>query len=207
MTRLKGRLQLTPTDSDEWVFEMASMLASIHALELPALEAYTRQLGLDRIEKYVSGPWPPRPLAPGLDLNLWARACEVVAEMPAPGTKRVVHGDFQQFNLLWIGERISGVTDWTGTRLDAVELDTGHCRLNLAVLYSADLAERFRMAYEATSGRPIDRLLDLRRIVSDFMPGDWSFVQRQAGRRLRIDVAGIVPRVEELVSAALRAIE
>ncbi len=28
----------------------------------------------------------------------------------------------------------------------------GHCRLNLAVLYSANWAERFRLAYEAETG-------------------------------------------------------
>lgn len=75
----------------------------------------------------------------------------------------LAHGDYQHFNVLWQGERVSGVVDWpTVGRADRGR-DTGHCRLNLAVLFEADLAMDFLDAYEERAGVAVDPAADLRR--------------------------------------------
>jgi hypothetical protein len=46
------------------------------------------------------------------------------------------------------------------------DLDVGHCRLNLAVLFGADRAEKFRLAYDAEADRAVDPWGDLHALAS-----------------------------------------
>jgi hypothetical protein len=65
-----------------------------------------------------------------------------------------------------------------GCRLDRgierpADIDVGHTRLNLAVLFGAGWVEPFRLAYEAETGRAVDPSWDLHAIAScnDSWPG------------------------------------
>jgi hypothetical protein len=82
------------------------------------------------------------------------------------------------------------------------ERDVGHCQLNLAILWGVDAADDFRARYEAESGRRSDPYWELRSALA-FLPG-WHFIQLQAGRRLRVDIAGMNGRVEDLVAGITR---
>jgi hypothetical protein len=114
-----------------------------------------------------------------------------------------IHRDFQHFNLLWAGGRLTGVVDWSVAASGPPEIDMGHCRLNLAVLYSADWAERFRLAYEAETGRRTDPWWDLQELAA--YDDAWRrFVPVQVGGRVPVDAAGMTARVKELVESALR---
>ena len=83
-------------------------------------------------------------------------------------------------------------------------MDAGHCRLNLAVLYSHDHAKRFLGLYEAASGRTVMPGLGRPRTTSVYLPGWGRFLQIQAGRRLDVDFAGMHERVERTLMDALR---
>jgi aminoglycoside phosphotransferase (APT) family kinase protein len=77
-----------------------------------------------------------------------------------------IHRDFQHFNFLWTRRRLTGVVDWGAASIGPPGVDLGHCRLNLAVLFSADWAEQLRLAYEAETGRSVDPWWDLHALAS-----------------------------------------
>jgi aminoglycoside phosphotransferase (APT) family kinase protein len=191
MTRVPGRMDLTPRDTKPWVGEIARMAVRIHELDLVAdQESWQRR-------EVPLPTWASRPAD-------W-RAAAAVLRGPVPAHDgRFMHGDYQHFNLLWRRGRLTGVVDWAGAGRGPADMDVGHCRLNLAVLYSAELAADFLAAYEAEAGRRVDRYWDLRCAVAPAF-SDWAaFIPIQVGRRATFDAAGMHRRVDDLLAAALR---
>jgi aminoglycoside phosphotransferase (APT) family kinase protein len=190
MTYLPGRMDLDPRDLDGWIRQMAAVLPVIHDLE-----PVGRELGssLSFLRKGVPG-WVSR-------VKVWEEATRVL-ETPMPPSRRFVHGDYQHFNLLWSRGRLGGVVDWASSGIGAPDRDIGHCRLNLAVLYSPHLAERFRLAYEAEAGRRIERWWDVFEIAC-YSERWLDFIPVQVGGRVPVDLLGMHNRVEELLAAAL----
>ena len=192
MTRLPGQVHLSPADPARWLGQMADVAARIHgaAITIPA-------------RGRRDGPWPLAVPATASRPRVWRAVARVLGERESPWEPRFTHGDFQVFNLLWSRGRLTGVVDWGSAEPGPPDLDVGHCRLNLAVLFSADWAERFRLAYEARAGRRVDPWWDLRALASydDSWP---QFIPFQVNGRAQVDVAGMAGRVEDLLHAALR---
>ena len=192
MTRLPGRADLSPADPERWLGQIADVAVRIHDAAITA-PAYGRWVD----------PWqltvPPSASQP----RLWSTLARVLREPESPYQPHFIHGDFQHFNLLWSRARLTGVVDWGSAGSGPADIDTGHCRLNLAVLFGADWAERFRLAYEAQAGRRIDPWWDLHAlaIYNDSWP---QFIPVQVNGHARVDVAGMTGRVEELLQATLR---
>jgi aminoglycoside phosphotransferase (APT) family kinase protein len=113
----------------------------------------------------------------------------------------LVHGDYQQLNVLWHGRRLSGVVDWTYAGTGRREIDVGHCRLALAALFSAESAETFLRMYEAEAGRRMDPRADIRALLT-FGPSWLEFVPRQVAGRAPVDAGGMVGRVSSVLRAA-----
>jgi hypothetical protein len=112
------------------------------------------------------------------------------------------HRDFQHFNLFWRRGRFTGVVDWARSCTGPADFDAGHCRLNLAVLFGADWAERLRLAYEAEAGRAIDPWWDLYAVTA--YSDEWRrFIPIQVAGRAPVDTAGMTSRVEDLLKATL----
>lgn len=187
-----GRLHLTPEDPVAWLDQLARALVEVHDADVVAPPFEPR---LDPASLEVPA-WTRRP-------SLWRAAIVAVRAPPHRVAHRFVHGDFQQFNVLWRGERLSSVVDWTSSSLGPRAVDVAHCRLNLALLYSAERAERFRALYESVAGTTVDPWWDLAGLLG-YLPGWGQSLQRQAGRRLRIDFAGMHDRVEDVVASAVR---
>jgi aminoglycoside phosphotransferase (APT) family kinase protein len=145
MTRLPGTVQLMPRDRERWLRQMAQMLARIHAL---ALDGKPFESWLDRSQLSP----PPDGSRP----DVWKEAIALVAEERTPTRTCFLHRDYQHFNMLWSRERLTGVVDWIEACVGPPEVDVGHCRLNLTILFSADVADRFHEMYEAESGCRID---------------------------------------------------
>ena len=82
------------------------------------------------------------------------------------------------------------------------DFDIGHCRLNLAVLFGADWAERFRLAYEAEAGRAVDPWWDLYAVTA-YSDAWRRVITLQVADRAPVDTAGMTARVEELLDATL----
>ena len=191
MTRVPGRIDLTPTDPKAWVRQIAGMAARIHELDVDAKPYRWKQRDVP------VPPWASRSAD-------WRAAADLVRG-PAPAhAVRFAHGDYQHFNFLWQRGRLTGVVDWVVACRGPADVDVGHCRLNLAVLYSAELAADFLAAYEAYAGRRVDPYWDIRCATAPAF-SDWAaFIPIQVGGRARFDNAGMNRRVDDLLAAALR---
>lgn len=191
MTRIPGRILLTPASPLGWLRQMARELAAIHSLDIES-PPYEPWFGADDL---LTKPWRTNTAA-------WDEAARIVgAGLPAEPAV-FLHRDYQHFNLLWTGQRLSGVIDWTEACRGPREVDVAHCRWNLAVLFSVEMAEEFRLLYESESGLRTDPRFDLAELIGY---GPWAKVgipAQVAGRR-PVDVEGMDQRVEELLVSAL----
>lgn len=194
MTRVPGRVFLTPRDPANWLAQIAALLPRVHALDPPeGVPVYEPKA---RAEARPTPEWVSRP-------DVWNAAQSVLMEAPPESPRSFVHADFQHFNMLWQREKLTGIVDWTWPGLAPPDSDVGHCRLNLAVLHSADWAEQFRLAYEAEAGRKVDPWFDLRGLMG--FSTDWQgFIPIQVGGRAPLDVDGMPRRVEELIASVLK---
>jgi aminoglycoside phosphotransferase (APT) family kinase protein len=195
MTRVPGEVYLAPRDPNGWLRQMAAILPRIHELDVAA-------------DPWEPAAVQPRPVPDGISPAVWTAAAAVLAQPPPPSTesvRRFVHTDYQHFNLLWHDGHLSGVVDWVSPSLGSPDLDVAHCRLNLAVLFTPDWSERFRLAYEAEAGRSVHPWFDLFRLT--MFDSNWQqFIPVQVAGRATVDIAGMPSRVEEAIAAALRQI-
>ena len=192
MTRVPGRVFLMPRDREYWLRQMARMLARIHQLEATG----------NGFESWLdTGKLSPPPDSSRTDI--WREAFVLVAQQPKTTHRCFIHRDYQHFNLLWSRDRLTGVVDWGGAGVGPPDIDVGHCRLNLTLLFSAHVAERFRELYEAESGRAVDRYWDLHALLS-YGP-DWQhFLPLQIDGRAPFDAEGLTRRMEEVLALTLR---
>jgi aminoglycoside phosphotransferase (APT) family kinase protein len=194
MTKMPGRVFLTPANPDSWLKQMAVTLARIHSVKV-GLTADQQPI---RKTEHPTFDWAIRP-------ELWEEAMAVIDGPPPALEPGFLHGDYQHFNMVWSRERLTGVLDWPSGSVGPQDADLGHCRLNLAVLYSADWADRFRLAYESEAGRTVEPWWDLFEILQ-YSP-DWEqFIPIQVAGRAAVDAQGMTGRVEELIRSILRRI-
>ena len=134
--------------------------------------------------------------------KVWAAAKDVVTAEPPQTEAVLTHGDYQHFNVLWSRGRLSALVDWSQAGIASPDIDVGHCRLNLAVLYSPEIAERFRRVYESEAGRQVEPWWDIHQLLA--YGDDWpTFIPVQVAGRAPVDVRGMTGRVEELLVMAL----
>jgi aminoglycoside phosphotransferase (APT) family kinase protein len=211
MTRLPGRLDVTPADPEGWLRQIAAMAVRIHDVQVAAgpfearidAAAFTTNGWRQRTRSLIptSAGTPVIP-ASATRPAVWEAAFGILRQQaPEPATC-FIHRDFQLFNLLWRRGRLTGVVDWTRSCTGPADFDTGHCRLNLAVMFGADWAERLRLAYEAEAGRAIDPWWDLYAVTA--YSDEWRrFIPVQVADRAPVDTAGMTSRVEDLLEATL----
>jgi Ser/Thr protein kinase RdoA (MazF antagonist) len=138
-----GAIRLDPLN-DTAVAELARAAVGIHATDVPA-----------DLRPAPYALWgPPRPIVPDWaeDQKLWNKALDLVAGAPPPTAHGLIHRDFHPGNLLWIGDRLTGVIDWTESSWGPADFDVAHCGNNLAMLHGLEHAGRFRRAYLAAGG-------------------------------------------------------
>jgi aminoglycoside phosphotransferase (APT) family kinase protein len=191
MTRLPGRLDLAPVDPDGWLRQIAAMAARIHDVRVAAPPFRSR----------IDAAAPQIP-ASATRPALWEAAFDVLRQQAPEPANCFTHRDLQHFNLLWQRGRLTGVVDWATACTGPAEFDIGHCRLNLAVLFGADWAERLRLAYEAEAGRAVDPWWDLYAITA-YSEAWREFIPVQVAGRTVVDTAGMTSRVEDLLEATL----
>jgi len=192
MTRLPGTVYLMPRDRERWLRQMARMLARIHALTLDG-KPFESWMDASRLS--------PPPDASRIDV--WTEAITLVSQERAPTRTCFIHRDYQHFNMLWSDERLTGVVDWVEASSGPPELDVGHCRLNLTVLFSADVADRFLAMYQEESGHRVDASWDIHALLS-YGPSWKQFLPIQIDGRAPFDGEGMTARMEEVLKRALR---
>jgi aminoglycoside phosphotransferase (APT) family kinase protein len=142
-TWLPGSVRLDATGASA-VDELARVAAVIHATPVPAgrLPQDYEFWAPAELEVPV---WSEVP-------QLWRRAIEIFASPPPPTTRGLVHRDFHPGNILWTGDRITGVIDWAETSWGPPDLDVAHAMTNFAMLHDLDSAGAFAAAYRRHGG-------------------------------------------------------
>jgi aminoglycoside phosphotransferase (APT) family kinase protein len=195
MTRVPGRVFLMPRDREHWLRQMAQMLARIHQVNITGATGARFETWLDA-GKLV----PP---ADASRTDIWREAFAQVAVRREATRTSFIHRDYQHFNLLWSRERLTGVVDWGGAGEGPPDIDVGHCRLNLTLLFSVHIAERFRELHETASGRSVDPHWDLHALLS-YGPEWKHFLPLQIDGRAPLEVEGMTRRMEEVLTLVLR---
>jgi len=193
MTRLPGQLDLAPADPEDWLRQIAAMAARIHDVRVANAPPFRGEV--DAADRVV----PATATRPAL----WEAAFSVLRQPPPGPVAGFIHRDLQHFNLLWRRGRLTGVVDWATSCAGPADFDIGHCRLNLAILFGPDWAERFRLAYAAETGRAVDPWWDLY-AATEYGDGWRQVITVQVAGRVPVDTVGMTSRVEDLLEATLR---
>jgi hypothetical protein len=187
LTRAPGRRTTRPADIRGFVAGLAAPLAAIHAVDADearrTVPPYRRFYAPDQL---VVPDWTPRP-------DVWRRANEIAAIVPAASTPVFIHRDYHPGNTLWLGGALTAVVDWTSAGFGPREVDLAHMRVNLALSFSIDAADAFLAAYLArfpgTSYDPRWDVFEATDCVPEWPAGSWP-------------MAGLL-RLETLVARAL----
>ncbi|MET7283625.1 aminoglycoside phosphotransferase family protein [Kribbella sp. NPDC005582] len=144
MTHLPGRVVLDDEGVEERLPVLARQLVAIHGVQ-----------PRERPKSFVTLSTAETAVVPaGAD---WSEAIDVIRR-PAPAyVGRFLHRDFQPGNVLFEGQRITGVVDWAGTSWGPAELDVSHCSTNLALLHGPEWGLRFAEAYQEAGGELANR--------------------------------------------------
>ena len=84
--------------------------------------------------------------------DLWATALALAALPPPAQPAILIHRDFHAWNTLWLGDRLTGVVDWTSASWGPPAADLAHLRVDLVVDVSVAAAVRARDAFAAAGG-------------------------------------------------------
>jgi len=143
MTKVEGQVELLPNDFTKWTDGLAKILAMIHRVEADGFSwkyvSYTHRDAVQLPE------WTKKPA-------VWQSAFERLQGKIPAFRETFIHRDFHPTNVLWLGDEVSGVVDWPNACRGPAGIDVGHCRVNLALLYSVEVANSFLKAYENHAG-------------------------------------------------------
>ncbi len=143
MSRLPGQVVLVPGDLDHWLHELAAALLPVHAVSAEGIPWRCRPYA--DVPNLTPPPWSRVP-------ELWERAITLAQEPPPPAPDCLVHRDYHPNNVLWQGNKISGIVDWPGACRGAANVDVSWCRENLMSLHGVPAADGFLIAYERLAG-------------------------------------------------------
>lgn len=143
MSKVEGQITLNPIDRNKWIKQLALILVRIHEFKNPQVtHTYFRYFDP---EKTVKAGWSSRP-------EEWKKAFRYMNNFEQPTAEQVfIHRDFHPTNVLFENDGVSAVVDWTDACLGAKQLDIGHCRWNLAMMYGQESADLFLKSYKIAS--------------------------------------------------------
>ena len=165
---------------------VAELLATIHEVTPTIDVRYYQSWAWEA--KYVVPPWAS-------DAALWEEAFTLLRAGAPSHESCFIHRDFQPRNLLWSGDRVSGVVDWVETSIGPAWLDVAHFCTNLAIRHGNGPADLFAEAYAARTGREPEPYFDVMDVVGFLPPpGKEGFLRDDAERRRLEDRLGSVLR-------------
>lgn len=160
MTKLPGKVHLAPVPN-QWIEVIAMTLKAIHDVPVSAVKGIRRYKRSTRVVDASKIPAWTRHRHP------WERLIRLANEPRPPSAVRFTHGDYHPGNIIWDGQRLTGVIDWQGGTIGPPQRDLAHCRANLGLLEGPDAADDFYATYLAAGGRewPGQRIYDARDIL------------------------------------------
>lgn len=148
MTRLDGR---PPGRGIPWAAvasQMAAALVVIHGVGAApdAVPSYRPWHDLSSVD-------PPAWMAGSAP---WRALFDFAAGERPPGPSSFIHRDYHHGNTLWVGDRLTGIVDWSTGSWGPRGVDVAHARWNLAIAYGLRAAERFLDDYRAQASPPYE---------------------------------------------------
>ena len=149
MTALPGRPEMHPKNRTLWTDGAAEALASIHNIP-------TSRAGHVRTPRWQR--WQPSTEGMGSDAPkvnaLLARLYDLAATLPTV----LSHDDYNPGNLLYDGDRLSGVVDWADIAIEPRHAAVALYRHFLAIHPGGKAPETFLDAYERAAKTSLDDL-------------------------------------------------
>lgn len=141
---LSGRVVTTPDDMDAWLREMAGAMYAIHQV---AVE--------DNAPDYFPWYYENRLALPEWSNRHreWERVIQGALGAAPNEPRHFIHRDFHPCNVLFVGDKLSGVIDWVYSCRGMAGVDIAHCRWNLALMHGMHAADRFVDIYREFTGR------------------------------------------------------
>lgn len=144
-TFLEGDIQLRATNFDKWLDALAEPLAVLHQ-HTNIGDDFRWQFGSwVNCDELAVPIWTTVP-------QIWELAIErILHAVPSPASPDVfLHRDYHPTNVLWRedGAACSGVLDWINACRGPAGVDVAHCRTNLTLMFGANAADRFLVAYK-----------------------------------------------------------
>lgn len=145
MTHLAGRPNVRPRDVEGWLQQLAYALVAIHATD-------TTGAGGPLLRPSAVETWKPPKLRRSSALADRAVAA-IQLHLPGVSWRPVlIHGDFHPGNTLWRGSRLTGIADWSQSRLGPGCYELAYCRSDVALLLDRAAADRLTHHYAAIAG-------------------------------------------------------
>lgn len=136
MSRLRGRVDVTPTDLARWLVQLARALAAIH--ETDTVGAGGPLLGGPPLGHWGIGDWERLQQEPDWPSSVLVDRCvEAIhhSRLSPDGAPVLVHGDFHPGNVLWTQGTLTGLVDWSAARLGSRWFEFAQCRAGVALLF------------------------------------------------------------------------
>ncbi len=181
------------------VQDLARVLVSVHQHAVP----------LDRRPPSFSYRGPSEPEVPVWARHpaLWRRAIDQWKAGAPPTSFGVLHRDFHLGNIVWEGDRVTGVVDWAEISWGPPDVDVAHMCADFAMLHTMADVEHFRAAYRGHGGR-LDPDPEAARfwLISDilgFLPDPAHILPGLASSRPDITADGVRHGLEDLLARTL----
>lgn len=144
MTRLDGTVELMPQNMQAWLGGLAETLVKIH--EVKAEDLAYKYFAYNDVDSFDVPNWSSVP-------ETWQKAIKMLKNPRPNDADCFLHRDYHPANILWENGKVSGVVDWVNACRGPRGIDVGHCRLNLAMLYSVETSDGFLTEYIQQAGR------------------------------------------------------
>jgi aminoglycoside phosphotransferase (APT) family kinase protein len=174
LSYLPGRPIFPTTNLGPWLEGLAEGAAAIHAVtperyDLSLLKVVDREHMLRHINHRREGR-RPEPFIERMQKVLLANL-DGIELLPFT----LIHADYWSGNTVWYRGRLSGVVDWSDARVGDPRADIAEVRLDLAIGYGYEVADRFAEACERMSGESTRDLWfwDLYRGMRAIQEYDW----------------------------------
>ncbi len=195
MNRLPGRIKVEAPATDGYLRQLAAPLPALHALQVPL--SFTKQQRYDTytdLAALVVPTWSHEPTA-------WQIVIDAARAPRPPTAWTFIHRDYHPGNIVWSRGRLSGIVDWVNASYGPPGIDVGHCRLNLAILFGRETADRFLDAYlSLPESHPYQAHWDCRTVI-DFLPAQPNLEQWHDVGRIDLTTTIARRRIDDYVAS------
>jgi len=142
MSRVRGRLDWTPSHLSGWLHELAAVLPILHDTDADS--------DVQAFQPYEPDSWDPPPWLQ--DRRVWERLVAVYHGPRLDDDSVFIHRDYHPGNVLFLRGRAHAVVDWQSASIGPRSADVWHCRANLLGRFGIAVADEFLAAWQAISG-------------------------------------------------------